>query len=72
MDKRIGKWVTSFTTGGDKGFLNLDETARAIVPAEEIELCKDRHQAGADARLHWFLCRCVSRRLSVDNSEENI
>ena len=62
MDKKIGKWVMSFTTGGDKGFLNLDETAKALVPEKELALCKERHQAGADARLHWFLCRNLSQR----------
>lgn len=62
MDKRIGKWVMSFTTGGDKGFLSLNETAKALVPAKELVLCEDRHQAGADARLHWFLYRNLSQR----------
>ena len=62
MDKNIGKWVVSFTTGGDKGFLSLDETAKALVPEKELALCKERHQAGADARLHWFLCRNLSQR----------
>ena len=68
MDHRIGKWVMSFTLGGDKGLLTLGETAAALVPADEVSLCKARHQAGADAQLHWFLCKSLLQRVADEKA----
>ena len=71
MDKNIDKLVASCNTGGVKGFLSLNGAAKALVPEKELALRKERHQAGADPRLHWFLCKDVSQRAAGTKNNFN-